>query len=290
VNKKKGVSEMALIGWTKFERSILESRVFCHPEDVRIYLWILNHAVVRDGVVAGDRVLKKGQFVHSIGEIQDKLWFYNGKKKEKFSSSKIQRAIKRLEKEGLFTAEKFRSGYLFTLREARDPVRDPQMVDITSDEEETNRHEGDPGIILPSRSESATEDQRGSSGNRNKNVKNVENEKKKTLTTLTNTMADRVTLITEHFLVRRGGSFLLSPVDQLALEKISLYDMSVDELKAFMDEQFEKIKVHEPNATIHSPKYLLKALKRRESPGKRMAELDAMLDRLEESLKDYDEE
>ncbi|MCA1054292.1 hypothetical protein LCM10_04770 [Rossellomorea aquimaris] len=283
---------MSLIGWTKFDRSILESRVFCHPEDVRIYLWILNHAMVKDGVVVGDRVLKKGQYVHSIGELQDKLWFYNGKKKETFSSSRIQRSIKRLEKEGLFTAEKFRSGYLFTVREARDPVRDPQTVDITLNEEDmtdTNRHEGDAGIILPPRCESATEDERDRSGNRNKNVKNVENEKKKTLTTLTNTLADRLTLITEHFLVRRGGSFSLSPIDQMALEKISLHEMSVDELKAFMDEQFEKIKVHEPNATIHSPKYLLKALESRESPEKRMAELDAMLDRLEESLNDYDE-
>ncbi|WP_175991564.1 hypothetical protein [Bacillus sp. Marseille-Q1617] len=284
---------MALIGWTKFERSILESRVFCHPEDVRIYLWILNHAVVKDGVVVGDRVLKKGQYVQSIGELQDKLMFYNGKKKERFSSSRVQRSIKRLEKEGLFTAEKFRSGYLFTVREARDPVRDPQTVDITLNEEDmtdTNRHEGDAGIILPSRCESATGDNRDRNGNRNKNVKNVENEKKKTLTTLTNTMADRLALITEHFLVRRGGSFSLSPVDQMALEKISLHEMSVDELKAFMDEQFEKIKVYEPNATIHSPKYLLKALERRESPGKRMAELDAMLDRLEESLNDYEDE
>ncbi|QWC23600.1 hypothetical protein KJK41_04350 [Bacillus haikouensis] len=284
---------MALIGWTKFERSILESRVFCHPEDVRIYLWILNHAVVKDGVVVGDRVLKKGQYVQSIGELQDKLMFYNGKKKERFSSSRVQRSIKRLEKEGLFTAEKFRSGYLFTVREARDPVRDPQTVDITLNEEDmtdTNRHEGDAGIILPSRCESATGDNRDSNGNRNKNVKNVENEKKKTLTTLTNTMADRLALITEHFLVRRGGSFSLSPVDQMALEKISLHEMSVDELKAFMDEQFEKIKVYEPNATIHSPKYLLKALERRESPEKRLAELDAMLDRLEESLNDYEDE
>ncbi|MFL8937231.1 hypothetical protein ACKA06_10565 [Rossellomorea oryzaecorticis] len=284
---------MALIGWTKFERSILESRVFCHPEDVRIYLWILNHAVVKDGVVVGDRVLKKGQYVQSIGELQDKLMFYNGKKKERFSSSKVQRSIKRLEKEGLFTAEKFRSGYLFTVREARDPVRDPQIVDITLNEEDmtdTNRHEGDAGNILPSRCESATEDNRDRNGNRNKNVKNVENEKKKTLTTLTNTMADRLALITEHFLVRRGGSFSLSPVDQMALEKISLHEMPVDELKAFMDEQFEKIKVYEPNGTIHSPKYLLKALERRESPEKRMAELDAMLDRLEESLNDYDDE
>ncbi|NQD66915.1 hypothetical protein HP456_13440 [Bacillus haikouensis] len=285
---------MALIGWTKFERGILESRVFCHPEDVRIYLWILNHAVVKDGVVAGDRVLKKGQFVLSIGELQDKLWFYNGKKKERFSSSRVQRSIKRLEKEGLLTAEKFRSGYLFSVREARDPVKDPQTVDITANEEDmtvTNRHKGDAGIILPSRRESAIKDERNSNGNRNKNVKNVknvENEKKRTLTTLTNTMADKLTLITEHFLVRRGGSYSLSPVDQMALEKISLHEMSVDELKTFMDEQFEKIKVHEPNATIHSPKYLLKALERRESPRKRMDELDEMLGRLKESLKDYD--
>jgi hypothetical protein len=166
-------------------------------------------------------------------------------------------------------------------------------VDITLNEEDmtdTNRHEGDAGIILPSQCESATGDKRDSNGNRNKNVKNVENEKKKTLTTLTNTMADRLVLITEHFLVRRGGSFSLSPIDQMALEKISLHEMSVDELKAFIDEQFEKIKVHEPNATIHSPKYLLKALERRESPEKRMAELDAMLERLEESLNDYDDE
>jgi polyhydroxyalkanoate synthesis regulator phasin len=282
---------MALIGWTKFERGILESRVFCHPEDVRIYLWISNHAMVKDGVVVGDRVLKRGQYVQAIRVIQDKLWFYDGKKKDVYSSSRIQRSIKRLEKAGLITAEKFKHGYLFTVREAKDPTLDPQSVDITENEEETidtHRQEKDAGIILASRCESDIRDVRTSSGNINKNVKNVENEKKKTLTTLTNTMADKLTLITEHFLVRRGGSFSLSPVDQMALEKISLHEMTVDELKAFMDEQFEKIKVHEPNATIHSPKYLLKALERRESPGKRMDELEEMLDRLEESLKDYD--
>jgi hypothetical protein len=282
---------MALIGWTKFERGILESRVFCHPEDVRIYLWISNHAMVKDGVVVGDRVLKRGQYVQAIRVIQDKLWFYDGKKKDVYSSSRIQRSIKRLEKAGLITAEKFKHGYLFTVREAKDPTLDPQSVDITENEEETidtHRQEKDAGIILASRCESDIRDVRTSSGNINKNVKNVENEKKKTLTTLTNTMADKLTLITEHFLVRRGGSFSLSPVDQMALEKISLHEMTVDELKAFMDEQFEKIKVHEPNATIHSPKYLLKALERRESPGVRMDKLDEMLERLEESLKDYD--
>ncbi|MEL3971139.1 hypothetical protein AAEO50_02515 [Rossellomorea oryzaecorticis] len=271
----------------KIEKELLQSQVFFHPEDVRIYLWIAGHAAVKDGVVLGHRVLKKGQFVQSISKIRENLWFYSGNKKDEYSNSRIQRSIKRLEKAGLLMTEKFKHGYVFTVREARDP----QPLDVTGNEGEeadTEKHENRADIFLPSRLESGLGERCDRVENKKKIVKKVEKEKKKTLTTLTNTMADRLTLITEHFLVRRGGSFSLSPVDQMALEKISLHEMTVDELKAFMDEQFEKVKVHEPNATIHSPKYLLKALERRESPGVRIDKLDEMLERLEESLKDYD--
>jgi polyhydroxyalkanoate synthesis regulator phasin len=282
---------MLLSGWMKVEREILQSQVFFHPEDVRIYLWIAGHAAVKDGAVLGDRVLKKGQFVQSISKIRENLYFYSGNKKDEYSNSRIQRSIKRLEKAGLVTTEKFKHGYVFTVREAMDPAGDSQSLDVTGNEGEEadmEKHEKHADIFLPSRLESGLEERCDRVENKKKIVKKVKKEKKKTLTTLTNTMADKLTLITEHFLVRRGGSYSLSPVDQMALEKISLHEMSVDELKAFMDEQFEKIKVHEPNATIHSPKYLLKALERRESPRKRMDDLEEMLDRLEESLKDYD--
>jgi hypothetical protein len=280
---------MLLSGWMKVEREILQSQVFFHAEDIRIYLWIAGHAAVRDGAVLGHRVLKKGQFVQSISKIRENLWFYSGNKKDEYSNSRIQRSIKRLEKAGLLTTEKFKHGYVFTVREAQDPTGDSQSLDVPDSEgADSVKNESDAGFFLPSRLESGLGERGDKVENKKKIVKKVEKEKKKTLTTLTNTMADRLTLITEHFLVRRGGSFSLSPVDQMALEKISLHEMTVDELKAFMDEQFEKIKVHEPNATIHSPKYLLKVLERRESPGKRRDDLEEMLDRLEESLKDYD--
>ncbi|WP_175989543.1 hypothetical protein [Bacillus sp. Marseille-Q1617] len=282
---------MLLSGWMKIEKELLQSQLFFHPEDVRIYLWIAGHAAVKDGVVLGHRVLKKGQFVQSISKIRENLWFYSGNKKDEYSNSRIQRSIKRLEKAGLITTEKFKHGYLFTMLKAQDSTGDPQALDVPGIEGEeayTEKHENHADIFLPSRLESGLEDCCDRVENKKKIVEKVEKEEKKTFTTLTNNMADRVTLITEHFLVRRGGSFSLSPIDQMALEKISLHEMTVDELKVFMDEQFDKIKIHEPNGTIYSPKYLLKALERREPQGTRMDRLDEMLDRLEESVKDDD--
>jgi hypothetical protein len=276
---------MGLVGWTKFEKGILDSQVFCHPEDVRIYLWISCHAMVKDGVRVGDRVLEKGQFVQSISVIQDKLWFYNGKKKDVYSSSRIQRSIKRLEKCGLLTAEKFKHGYLFTVKEAQDPTNDPQSLDITENKEETieiHRHEKDSEIILPSGCESDINHLRASSENKKKNVKN---EKKKSLSDLTEHQVHKLALITEHFLVRRGTSFSLSPVEQMSLERISQNERSADELKAFMDEHFERVKEHDPYGTIHTPKYLENALMMAGAPGARRDKLDEMLDQLEARVK-----
>jgi hypothetical protein len=103
-----------------FDSSILEPNGliqetnFRHTEDLRIYLWILTHSKKEAGYEGGS-FLDKGQYIASLGNLRDYLWFYNGKKIDRYSVSRIHRSIKRLEKKGWIRVEKMPRGYVFTV-------------------------------------------------------------------------------------------------------------------------------------------------------------------------------
>ncbi|MCA1054967.1 hypothetical protein LCM10_08220 [Rossellomorea aquimaris] len=111
-------------GWTKCPRKLRRSELFHRAEDFRLYGLLASEAMVKDGVKCGGMVLRKGQYVRSISYLREDLWFYNGQKKEYYHSSKIKRAIKRLETHGLIKAVACRYGFIFTVLPVDDKEAD----------------------------------------------------------------------------------------------------------------------------------------------------------------------
>ena len=74
----------------------------------------------------------------------------------------------------------------------------------------------------------------------------------------------------------------MTPMDHVAMERISLSELSTEELIRFMDEQFDKQQSINPKLTINSPKYLEKALEAYITPRESMEHMDDLLDGLEE--------
>ncbi|WP_141771931.1 hypothetical protein [Rossellomorea aquimaris] len=88
---------------------MIQETNFRHTEDLRIYLWILTHSKEEAGY-EGERFLEKGQYIASLGNLRDYLWFYSGNKVDRYSVSRIQLSIKRLERYGWIQAEKMPHG------------------------------------------------------------------------------------------------------------------------------------------------------------------------------------
>ncbi|TMU85868.1 hypothetical protein FGG79_11775 [Bacillus sp. BHET2] len=277
-------------GWRKLEQEMLDLETFYHPEDLRLYVWILLNATYQGGVQVGGVVLGERQYIRSIRKLREDLWYYNGKKIDEYSNSRIQRSIKRLEECGLLKAEKFQHGFVFTLR----PTKDHTCVDYLEwmgmsvkedrgdDSGDDQPEEGAGSGMSPYGEKDVNRVEMGS-GNRLKNVKKEEslenNNNNKDATD-----EERLQELIGHFVARRGKGRLLTAVDQMAMERISSNKMPTMELIAFMDEQFDKQESINPKLTINSPKYLEKAFESYIAPRDTMQELDDMLDRLEERV------
>lgn len=275
-------------GWRKLEKVMVDTEIFHHPEDIRLYVWILLHATHTGGVQVGDVVLGERQYIRSIGKLQEDLWFYNGKKKDAYTASRIQRSIKRLEKYDWLKAEKFQHGFIFTVRPVKDPLCGEYLkwMGIPMEGKGDDEFAGDQpdegaGTLLSSSRESDMKEERMSCENRLKNL-----EKEEILENNNKGAADeeRLRALIGHFVGRRGRGFFLTPMDQMAMERISLNEMSTAELIRFMDEQFDKQESINPKLTINSPRYLEKALESYLPPEASMLNLDKMLDGLEESV------
>jgi hypothetical protein len=93
---------------------LIQETNFRHTEDLRIYLWIHTHSKQEEGY-EGERFLEKGQYIASLGNLRDYLWFYSRNKIDRYSVSRIQRSIKRLERYEWIRAEKTPHGYVFTV-------------------------------------------------------------------------------------------------------------------------------------------------------------------------------
>jgi hypothetical protein len=93
---------------------LIQETNFRHTEDLRVYLWILTHSKKEVGY-EGERFLEKGQYIALLSNLREYLWFYSGHKSDRYSVSRIQRSIKRLEKKGWIQAEKMPRGYVFTV-------------------------------------------------------------------------------------------------------------------------------------------------------------------------------
>ncbi|MDW2876815.1 MULTISPECIES: hypothetical protein [Bacillaceae] len=106
---------MQIKGWTQFKSLVRWSVVFHHLEGLCLFLLLKSDAMLKDEVPCGGTILNLEQYVCSTHLLREDLWFYNLKKRDFYSDSRIQRPIKRLEKLGLIMAELFSHGILFTV-------------------------------------------------------------------------------------------------------------------------------------------------------------------------------
>ncbi|TYS51197.1 hypothetical protein [Bacillus infantis] len=275
--------QMQMNGWTQFERQVRWSEVFHHVEDLRLYLLLKSDAMVKDEVPCGELVLNAGQYVRSITLLREDLWFYNVKKKDFYSHSRIQRSIKRLEKLGLITAERFPHGFLFTVLGVEEPADGRELAEMDVEEPADGRElaeveakntaevqaENGQDPFLPPARESDVEDSRiepeDTIEKRNKR------EKRKNKNNNNNSISEdvrraKIAAVAEHFMVRRGKGFFLTAMDLTAIERICESPLSTEQLTAFMDEQFDKVEQGSVHDTINSPKYLEKILESYEPP------------------------
>ncbi|BCB04065.1 hypothetical protein [Bacillus sp. KH172YL63] len=252
-----------------------------------MYVLILLNSTYKGGVLVGGVVLGERQYVRSLRQLREDLWFYNENGVEEYSHSRIQRSIKRLEKCGWLKAEKYEHGYVFTLRPAKDfACREMgTAVKDGGDESGGDQLDDEAGSGRSFCGEQDVEQEWMESAN---SQKTLENEGALENTTSMNGVKEigKLQVLIDHFIYRRGRGLILSPMDYLALERISLNELSTDELIAFMDDQFDKQQSVNSRLTIHSPRYLEKALETYLSPRETMEQLDEMLDELEESLRE----
>jgi hypothetical protein len=274
-------------GWRKLEQGVLDMETFHHPEDLRLYVLILLNATHQGGIQVGGVVLGERQYVRSLRKLREDLWFYNGKKIDEYSHSRIQRSIKRLEKCGWLKAEKYEHGYVFTLRPTKDFACGEYLswMGMSNKEEEREESGGDQpddgaGSGGSSYGEKVVKQVRREPANR---LKNLEKEEIENTTNLKGTKdGERMQALIGHFIGRRERGLILTPMDYVAMERISLSELSTEELIVFMDEEFDRQQSINPKLTINSPRYLEKALESYISPRESMQHIDDLLDGLEE--------
>ncbi|MEW4219959.1 hypothetical protein [Rossellomorea marisflavi] len=217
-------------GWSKFENEIVEMNVFHHQADMRIFIWLLTHVSFKTGLRVGEVELSSRQYVTSLKQLQKDLWFYDGRKKEVYSLSRIHRSIKRLEKVGILTTEAFAYGLIVTLLAPEHwgaSLRNGREMDVKG-----MRNEGE-------------------------NIKKIV-KKEKIVKRLMST--SKLQSVTDFFIQKRGKGLSVSPADSMALERLCEKE-SEEELMAFMEALFAE------KGTINSAIYIEKVWESRKEKG-----------------------
>jgi hypothetical protein len=101
-------------GWRKLKQRMFDLDTFYPLEDLRLCVWILVITTYEGGIQVGCMVLGEMQYIPSIWKFREILWFYNRKKIDESSHSRIQHLINRLE------WEKYKYAYVFMFWATKD--------------------------------------------------------------------------------------------------------------------------------------------------------------------------
>jgi hypothetical protein len=238
-------------GWRNLKQRMLDLDTFYHLEGLRLYVGIMLNATYEGGVQVGCVVLGERQYIQSIRKFREGLWFYNRKKIDEYSHSRIQPSIKRLE------SEKYEYGYVFTFRPTKDfacgdylnwmgmSVKEDGCDDSGGDQLDDRADSG-----MSSCGEKDVNQERREPANRLKNLEKEEILENNNIKTTDNRDAkdvDRLEARIGHFVGRRGRGI-------------------------------------NPKLTTNRPRNLEKALEAYITPRESMQNLDDMLDGLEERV------
>lgn len=106
---------MQIKGWTQFKSLVRWSVVYHHVVVLWLYMLLRSDAMLKEGVACEGIMLNSKQFVRSIQLLRGGPVFFYMKKMELYIHAQIQLSIKLRKKLGLYTAELFPHGYLFTV-------------------------------------------------------------------------------------------------------------------------------------------------------------------------------
>ncbi len=100
----------------KTYRKIFENVIWTNPLELRLFLWLLGHAVFDpDGHKIGGIKIKRGQYLRSYSKLIEDLAYIENRQVMHYSKSQIHRAIKKLVFLQNITVSETELGTLFTV-------------------------------------------------------------------------------------------------------------------------------------------------------------------------------
>lgn len=152
-------------GWFKIHRIIFENGLWSNPADLRLFMWLVGHAVhSENGQRYGDVRVKRGQYLRSYRKLQEDLQYVENHQIKTPALASIKRSIERLVDSNRITILGTELGTLFT-------ILNYEKYQATESKNETFKYDAeDKKEELGTGLGTVAEQQR----NNNKNDKNVE--------------------------------------------------------------------------------------------------------------------
>lgn len=94
-------------------RDIFDNPIWRNIVEFRLFFLIYGNAAFKDGVKAGDIVLRRGQWVRSYRNLRDDLEYIENRSIKKYSLSTINRAVENLVKQNRIIVKQCELGTLF---------------------------------------------------------------------------------------------------------------------------------------------------------------------------------
>lgn len=162
-----------MFGAFQTSREIFENPIWLNIVKFRLFFLIYGKAAFKDGVRVGSVVLKRGQWLRSIRNLQGDLEYIENNAVKRYSTSTIARAIKDLVKEERIIIETTEHGTLFTVAN----YEKYQGLDNYSCNSLVQQENNDrTAIEQPENSERTAIEQRSNKKKKDKKEKNAKND------------------------------------------------------------------------------------------------------------------
>lgn len=248
-------------GWVKLTKQFTNDELWFNITAFRLYVWILMKAAYADGIVLNGMKVKKGQYVRAYSQLSEDLMYIEGRSKKALAKSTVKRAVDKLVKKGLLMAEETPLGTLFSVVNSDDF----KCLDGTED------------FFCPPFRETEVEQPQNNhktkleQNNRNKEIKNLNNNDdhpqpenanlhSKGFPVDDSAKEKRYERIANRFIALRNQGALLSPKDQLSLERICSLPIKTDQLETLLGEIFAEYQCKNPIGKINSLSYCEKVI------------------------------
>jgi hypothetical protein len=275
-----------MTGWIKFNRSIIESEIWCSPFAIRLYLLLSSRAVQKEYVMVNEVKVKRGQYLRSYSLLAEDLMYVENGNMRIPSKTTIKKNVDRLVKYAYITIEETFYGTLFTLLEQeQDVFLRPENGCTAGGQHETNKS---PARVQQEECKKGREEKEEERGGERIELPSEQDNQSK------------VDMITNQFLKLRNAGLYISPKEQCAIERICEMKMDGEMLMSWMERIDSDYRKRNEGETIRSFTYYEKALLQRirkarsssvteSSSARRIKETDNILAMLEQWKREGEE-